>query len=232
MLFTLIRIEESADTVNASPATKFTTFRVDVPLRDRLKALKKELGFTTYNALFNYTVLEITKGGAIPPADYDKVFKDNRPVIITGESGSGKTTTVKQMLERWEGSALIFDVTGEKFNEYSDYQKLDLGAFFALKWDKGIHRVRFIPNSNVQISQAEAATIFSHLNFIKNSGTLKDWVLVIEEGHRFGQDANMRALLIEARKFVRKLILITTDWRTYEGIAKVYKPLPRAPFED
>lgn len=211
----------------AKPPIKFTTFRVDVSLRDRLKALKKELGFRTYDALFNYTVLEITKGGAIPPADYDRVFADNRPVIITGESGSGKTTTVKQMLERWQGSVLVFDVTGEKFNEYSDYQKLDLGEFFALKWDKGVHRVRFIPNSNVQISQAEASTVFSHLNFIKNSGALNNWVLVVEEGHRFSQDSNLRALLIEARKFTKKLVLITTDWRTYEGIAKVYKPAPR-----
>jgi hypothetical protein len=220
------RPEESASPVPAPKQVKFTTFRVDASLRDRLKALKKELGFRTYEALFNYTILEITKGGAIPPADYERVFKDNRPVIITGESGSGKTTTVKAMLGRWAENVFIFDVTGEKFNEYSEYQKLGLGEFFALKWDKSIHRVRFIPNSNVQISQAEAATIFSHLNFIKNSGALKNWVLIVEEGHRFSQDANLRALLIEARKFVRKLILITTDWRVYEGIAKVYKPLP------
>jgi hypothetical protein len=32
--------------------------------------------------------------------------------------------------------------------------------------------------------------------------------------------------LIEGRKFARKVILITTDWRTYEGIAKVFKPRP------
>jgi hypothetical protein len=125
-------------------------------------------------------------------------------------------------------SVFVFDVTGEKFNEYPEYKKLDLGSFFALKWEKGVHRVRFIPNANVQISQAEAATVFSHLNFIKNGGGLSNWVLVVEEGHRFSQDANLRALLIEGRKFARKVILITTDWRVFEGIAKVFKPQPRS----
>jgi hypothetical protein len=118
----------------------------------------------------------------------------------------------------------VFDVTGEKFNEYPEYRKLDLGDFFALHWDRGVQRVRFIPNSNVQISQAEAATVFSHLNFIKNSGDLNNWVIVVEEGHRFATDANLRALLIEGKKFCRKVILVTTDWRVYEGIAKVFKP--------
>lgn len=168
--------------------------------------------------------LEVTKGGAIPPADFEHVFKDNRPVIITGESGSGKTSTIKSLLQRWEGSVFVFDVTGEKFNEYADFEKLDLGDFFALKWDKGIRRVRFIPNSNVQISQAEASTIFSHLNFIKNGGILHDWVIVVEEGHRFSNDPNLRALLIEARKFVRKMMIVTTDWRVYEGLPRCTSP--------
>lgn len=188
--------------------------------------MKKELGFRQYTELLSYMVLESTKGGAIPPADFERVFKDNRPVIITGESGSGKTTTVREMLKRWDGSVFVLDVTGEKKNEYPEYRKLDLGRFFALEWERGIQKVRFIPNSNVQISQAEAATIFSHLNFVKNSGVLQSWVLVIEEGHRFKDDANLRALLIEARKFVRKLILVTTDWKVYEGITKVFKPKP------
>jgi len=47
---------------------------------------------------------------------------------------------------------------------------------------------------------------------------------VIEEGHRFRDDPNLRALLIEARKYVRKIILETTDWRIYQGIPKIFKP--------
>jgi hypothetical protein len=64
------------------------------------------------------------------------------------------------------------------------------------------------------------------LAFEMHAGNLKDWLLVIEEGHRFSQDQGLRAFLIEARKFTRKLILVTTDWRLYEGIGKVFKPKP------
>jgi hypothetical protein len=50
-------------------------------VRDKLRLLKKELGFANYNALLNYMALELTKGEAIPPASYAQVFRDNRPVV-------------------------------------------------------------------------------------------------------------------------------------------------------
>ena len=90
-------------------------------------------------------------------------------------------------------------------------------------------RVRFCPNPNLEISRAEAATVFSHLNFVKNSVDLKDWVLLVDEAHRYPQEANLRALLIEVRKFTRKFLLVSTDWRVYEGIARVFKPKPWGP---
>ena len=192
--------------------------------REKLKALKKELGFRTYDALLNYFALEISKGEIIAPADYSIIFEKfgSRPVIITGESGSGKTTTVKELLSHWSGNVFMLDVS----NEYSDLKRFDLGRFFSLDWEKENQRVRFVPNSNVEISKAEAATVFSHLNFVKNSMAVKNWVISIEEAHRFSSDANLRALLIEARKFTRKIILITTDWRVYQGIAPVFRPRP------
>lgn len=205
---------------------RFTTFRVESSLRDRLRTLKGELGFRTYDALFNYTILEITREGAIPPASYEQVFEKigTRPVIITGSSGAGKTTCIKSMLNEYDGSVFVLDVSSEYKEEF---KQVDLGKFFSVNWNsKEPLKISFVPNSNVEISKAEAATIFSHLNFIKNSSALKDWCLIIEEGHRFSSDTNLRALLIEARKFVRKLILVTTDWRVFEGIAKVYKPMP------
>ena len=197
---------------------------LDKRLREKLKVLKKEMGFRTYDGLVQFMVLEISRGALIPPASYEKIMTrdETRPCIITAESGGGKTTTVKGMIERWTGNAFVLDVS----DEYKDLKQIDLGEFFSLKWERPDQRVRFVPNPNVMISQAEAATIFSHLNFVKNSGLLKGWVIVIEEGHRFSNDVNLRALLIEARKFVRKLIIVTTDWKVYEGIARTYKPMP------
>jgi len=35
-----------------------------------------------------------------------------------------------------------------------------------------------------------------------------------------------KGLLIEARNFTRELNLVTTDWRLYEGTARVFRPHP------
>ena len=193
-------------------------------IRDKLSILKKELGFRSITALFNYAVLELTREGLIPPAEYEAIFErlGTRPVIITGESGAGKTTALRELLSKWTGSVFILDVT----NEYPDFRRVDLGKVFSMDWAGGSQRIRFVPNSNVEASKGEASAIFGHLNYLKSTGALKEWTIVVEEGHRFSQDANLRALLIEGRKFARKVILVTMDWEVYRGIAKVFKPRP------
>ncbi|MDG6909309.1 MAG: hypothetical protein JRN08_02975 [Nitrososphaerota archaeon] len=180
------------------------------------------MDLSTYASLLNYAILELTRGTVIPPAEYSRIFKDARPVILTGESGSGKTTTIRSLLKQYGGSAFILDVS----DEYGEFERVDLGRLFSLKWTRPGQRVRFVTDPNPDISKVEAATIFPRLAYEMHAGSLKDWLLIFEEGHRFGQDAGLRALLIEARKFTRKLILVTTDWRLYEGTAKVFKPKP------
>lgn len=206
--------------------TKFTTFRVDRTLRDRLKALKKELGFSTYNALFSYMVLEQTRGAVIPPAEYSIAFEKlgTRPIIITGESGAGKTTAVKDLLSKWSGSVFVLDVN----KEYPDFDQVDFGGIFSTAlWKREGQRIRFVTNQeSKEAARGEASSIFGHLNYLKNAGQLHKWVIVVEEGHNFSQDTNLRALLIEGRKFCRKVILVTTDYREFSGIAKAFKPLP------
>lgn len=217
-------------------STDRTTVVVTAETRENLQALKRELGFRNLAALFNYAVLELTKEGLIPPAEYSVVFErrevkdgetqtvpDTRPVLITGESGAGKTTAVRELLSKWKGSAFVLDVRGD---EYPELKRIDLGKVFSMDWERENQRMRFVPNSNPQAALGEASAIFGHLNYLKNAGVLKNWVIVVEEGHRFNEDANLRTLLIEGRKFARKVILITADWRIFQGIARVFKPRP------
>lgn len=205
--------------------TDRTSIAVTVETRQKLQALKKELGFRNLSALFSYIILEETRGTVVPPASYDLVFRDTKPVILTGESGAGKTTTIRNLLKEYRGNAFILDVS----NEYKEFDQLDLGKIFSLRWSREGQKVRFVTDPNPDISKVEAATIFPRLAFEMHAGSLKEWLIVIEEGHRFGQDQGLRAFLTEARKFTRKVILVTTDWRLYEGIAKVFKPRPWEP---
>jgi len=212
-----------------STTERRTSIALSKETRDKLNALKKELGFRSITALFNYAVLELTREGLIPPASFGMVFEKTgtKPVILTGKTGAGKTTTVRSLVSEWEGNTFILDVRGD---EYPEFEAIDLGAVFSERlWKGKDRRVRFISNSNADAAKGEASAIFGHLNFLKNTGLLKNWLIVIEEGHRFSQDANLRALLIEGRKFARKIILVTTDWRVYEGITEVVKPRPWEP---
>lgn len=240
--------------------TDRTVIVVTKDVRRKLQALKKELGFRNLPALFAFLILEETRGTVVPPASYDLVFRDTRPVILTGESGAGKTTTIHNLVGQYQGNAFVLDVSNEYAKWYycakgdagpwslrqkdeayvhqknlgsdhsiierTEFERLDLGRLFSLKWTRPNQRACFVTNPNPDISKVEAATIFPRLAFEMHAGNLKDWLLVIEEGHRFSQDPGLRALLIEARKFTRKLLLVTTDWRLYEGIAKVFKPRP------
>ncbi|MDG6927123.1 MAG: DUF87 domain-containing protein [Nitrososphaerota archaeon] len=208
--------------------TIYETYRLSVRNARRLRQLKYKLGTKSLDGVLSFLINTIEREGAIPVATYNTAFVQpgTRPVIITGESGAGKTTAVKALLNEYMkrnpgGNVFVLDISGE----YADFAQIDLGQFFGYDWGgaKG-QRIRFIPNTNVDISKSEAATIFSHLNFIKNSGALKDWVFVVEEGHRFANDINLRTLLIEARKFVSKLIVVTTDWKVYDGITLILKP--------
>jgi hypothetical protein len=199
-----------------------TTIVVTKDIRAKLQLLKKELGFRNLSALFSYLILEQTRGLVIPPASYDLIFRDSRLVILTGESGSGKTTTIRSLLKEYAGNAFILDVS----NEYAEFEKLDLGKLFSVKWVRPGQRVLFVTDSNPDISKVEASTIFPRLAFEMHGGNLKEWLLVVEEGHRFAHDSGLRALLIEARKFTKKIILVCTDFREFAGIGKTFKPKP------
>lgn len=211
---------------------KYVIIKAREDLKNRLKKFKQEFGFKTIQETIKYLILFAEEKKILAVANYKNVMINTatRPVIITGASGSGKTTSVKNILRQLNPDHPIFilDVS----NEYGDLaKKISLGEFFSIDWTKNQH-LRFVPNANVQICKAQAATIFSHLNFLKTSGQLRNLIFVVEEAHRFRDDINLRSLMIEARKFLRKMILITTDWKDWEGIAPVFRPPPWQLFKE
>jgi Cdc6-like AAA superfamily ATPase len=192
-----------------------------------MKELKRKIGFRSYNALLTFLIETVNREGVMPPASKQSIFKDSKPVVLTGNPGSGKTTFAKSLMQEVTCPIFVLDVA----DEYNDLKRVDLGKFFNINWSKADGKYRFVPHPNVTISKAEANTIFSHLNLIKQNGSLKEWLIVIEEGHRFSDDTNFRSLIIEARKFIKKLLVISTDWKAFEGMAETVKPPAWIPVE-
>jgi hypothetical protein len=201
-----------------------TTLRLDPGLRDRIRDLKRELHFHSYDGLLNYIILEVKSESAIPPGDYERIFKSTgtTPCIVTGESGAGKTSMVKELLEQHIGNTFIVDVS----DEYGKFKKVDLGQFFNIPWRKSDQRLRFVTSRDEEISKIEGTNIFRQLVFLMHREELKSWCFIIEEGHRFSEDKALRTFVEEARKFTAKVILVCTDWQIYKGIAPIYKPFP------
>lgn len=190
---------------------------VQVDVHRDLRALRDELGFPSYTALFAYVILEFTKGGVVPPAS-PAVFQGTRPVVLTGPSQAGKTTWLRAALAQAKGNVFVLDTNAE----YKEFREVGLGEVFGLAWQEATcSRLRFVPNRDVRIAQAEAQAVFQHLNFVKSQ--LKDWTVVVEEAHRFGSDQNLRTLELEAGKFVRKLILVTAEYEPHKGVAQVFR---------
>jgi len=148
-----------------------TTFTIDKELRGLLLKTRDDLGTKNIRATIRAVILLARREGLIPFAVPHLVFKDSRPVIITGEPGSGKTTLIKQLLMTQRNiPTLIIDVNDEfKDSElpnkkrFRGFKKIDVGDVFKINWEKG-GRLRVVPNPNVEVSKAEVDLILSSLN--------------------------------------------------------------------
>jgi len=197
----------------------FVIIKVRRELRDELKILKREWKFRSLQALLRYLLMNAREKELAIISE--KIFEDTRPAILTGESGAGKTTAMKKLLRKVNSSIFVIDVS----NEYDFLKPISLSEFFAVDFTKN-QQLRFVPSASQELCQAEVNLILRHLNFIKRDGKLKNTIIVLEEAHRFIQDPEFITFLVEARKFTKKFIVITTEYQPVKHIAPVYRPPP------
>ncbi len=219
-----------------------TSFQIDKATNVLLGETRDILGCSSKASTIRTVVMIARREGLIPFAVPKLVFADTRPVIITGEPGSGKTTIIRKLLASRSFPVLLIDVNNEYIEGdlpnggyFKGLKKIGEGDIFSIKWARP-GRFRFVPNPNVEVSKAQVEMIIGHLNRIKlqgfdpkivPSGILKDWVFIIEESQRFLKSPNFGPFIIEARKVTRKVIIVCTDWKPLEGLAEVMKPPPR-----
>src|SRR2546422_7106333 len=98
----------------------------------------------------------------ILPASLSLIFHDDRPICLSGPSGSGKSLFLKLVLPSILGPLFLVDLA----DEHKGLKRIGVGDFFEVKWGKGdcATRLKFVPSSNLDVSRGELRTIFSHLN--------------------------------------------------------------------
>jgi hypothetical protein len=180
----------------------YTYYRISKANIKRMKTLKLSYNFRSYDALISFlinSIAAIDYPAAIPPL----VMKNSVPIILTGIPGSGKTTFLRDMIPSLEGPVFVLDV----HDEYPKLAEINLGEFFSLDFKEEERKLRLVPSSNVDVSKSEADSIFRHLIMFQRQ--LSNWLVVVEEGHRFTDSPFLKSLLAEARKHMRKMILVS-----------------------
>src|SRR6266568_3292883 len=196
--------------------------------------LERETGLRSHNETLTYLVENSRRENLILPASLKLIFADDRPNCLSGPSGSGKSLFVKtRLLPALEGPVFLLDAQGE----YNGLRKINVGQFFELKWHSGdaTAKIRFVPNSNFDVAKGELKTLFNHFLMLQAdgfnpatlpSGALSRWCIIVEESHRLARDMSFLSFLAEARKHVRKLIVIASDPALYGSVCRLLKPPP------
>ena len=183
---------------------------------EKLLELKRAMNIKSIDAVVGYLVSEIMSD--FKQATVEEVMRDTVPVILTGIPNAGKTFFLREKLlpsVNGEDPVLVVDV----HSEYPNLEQIDLGKFYALDFKAERRKLRFIPNSDVDVSKSEIAGLVSHL--VRNQKFLAHWTIIVEEGHRFEKLKVLKDFMAESRKHTRKLIVVSHQTEPFKGLGRI-----------
>jgi hypothetical protein len=215
---------------HAAPIKPFINLRISRDTHAEIGLLEREIGMRTKSATVTWLVDNVKRQNLIRPASRERVFENDTPTVISGPPGWGKTTFAKDEIVPGTTPLLVLDVVGD----YPSLRKVTLPQLLGLNWRRhnGL-QIRFIPSVNPILFSAEMSSLFTQLNSIKSdgfkpgtipSGLLKDWTLLLEESHRLKSIEAFNLFLLEARKYLRKIILICSNPDTFGAYCTTLKP--------
>jgi len=178
------------------------------PTHARLKEMKQTMRFRLLDAVIQLVLKHYT--GEYEIAIPKNVMETTVPVVLTGLPLAGKTYFVRhKIIPRIHNplSVLVVDTAGE-YNELPQ-----------VKYDIDFHKpqkIRFVPSETPTISTGEVRFMFDTLHM--NRGLLKNWIIVIEEGHRYIDIKQLMDFVYESRKFCRKVVVITPNSKEFKGL--------------
>jgi Cdc6-like AAA superfamily ATPase len=186
-----------------------TTCKLRKVALETLRKTRDELNYSNYSDL----ILSLCSktNGLKPYASVEAIKETDRPIILTGKSGAGKTTFLKSIIKDLDKPILIVDA----HNEYIEFPKTIIASqIYSIDFNNNYNEVlRFIPNSEYTRS-AELSFLFQGLNQVKHK--ISNLTILVDEAHLLRNNQYFRDFITEGRKFTKKIILVATDYRLYD----------------
>src|SRR5438552_1283916 len=95
-----------------------------------LSRLENETGLRSHNETLTYLVENSRRENMILPASLKLIFHDDRPISLSGPSGTGKSLFLKQVMPNIPGPLFLVDLA----NEHEGLKKLGFGDYYEIKW--------------------------------------------------------------------------------------------------
>ena len=152
--------EQLSDPANwPSLKTSFANIRVSRYNLAWLSRIESETGLRSHNETLTHVIENSRRENAILPANLKLIFHDDRPICLSGPSGSGKSLFLKRVLPGISGPLFLVDLA----DEHTGLKRVGVGDFFEIKWPRadGDTRLKFVPSSNL-MSAGESYEPSSH----------------------------------------------------------------------
>ena len=197
---------------------------LDNRLTDFARAVGEKTKTRALARLLSAVGVEAESIGSEPAATYENVISQLAPVCIFGLAGSGKSSSLRNIVERAvdQGhSVILIDVA----NEHTIGKKQSALTALSRRFNKGLYRI--VPERDPASRKATLDRLFQHLLTLASKGKLKNFLIAVDEAHELKESTAFTDFVIEARKFVFKVVICCADPTTFENISALMRPLPK-----
>lgn len=185
------------------------TIHVHRDIHAELQKNKEAMDLPSLGAYVAYLV-NVLKQRYGEPTDIETLMESPVPIVMTGPPLAGKTYFVmKRLLPILRNLYSVFVV--DTAHEYKLKRVKTDYTFKSVK-----ESVRFKPSKRVRFAETQVEMLFESLNARRKR--LGNWIIIVEEAHRYCNIPAFMSFVYESRKFVRKTILVTPMFSAFLGL--------------